>query len=386
MYDIIEGLNFSFDFDQYMTPIWSGDTVYNETVNFLTLEDKAPLLYPISEIISVKSFDLKTTYKQGVDYDIDDGKIVLLEGTSIPYMTREYYYFSDTSNTVLTMDGDVERSTAFGATATYQVVVTYKHTKEWNGHKVECKKEQFESFIGKLERGEDVTVLFFGDSITFGAAASVISFGEPKMPPWNELIVLYLAQKYEYTVHYHPLSVTGARQIVEKNIVLGDKGTIHVLNSGVPGWTGEGAVSAFNTHVKELRDQYGCDLLVLGFGMNDGGYTVEKERNVFTQLLDKVFEMDPELPVLQVATMVPNIDSTNWYKNQHLFEDVYIDVCEDFAEQGKSCAVATMTSLSLSICDSKRFRDFSDNICHPTDFVMRAYAQSAIQTLIGYDE
>ena len=52
-----------FDLETYMKPIWLGDTIYNETVVFVGQNDLGKLLYPVEEIISVTSYDLKTVYE-----------------------------------------------------------------------------------------------------------------------------------------------------------------------------------------------------------------------------------------------------------------------------------------------------------------------------------
>ena len=81
-----------YDLNSYMTPIWEGNTVYNESVMFVGKDDKAPLLYTPSEIISVRSADLLTEYREGIDYALEDGKLVLCEGSSIPVMAESEYY------------------------------------------------------------------------------------------------------------------------------------------------------------------------------------------------------------------------------------------------------------------------------------------------------
>ena len=84
-------LNFrSYDLETYTLPIWQGDTVYNETVMFVG-ETEAPLLYHPDRVIAVLSSDLKTQYKEGVDYIIRDGKICLTAQTSIPVFSLKEY-------------------------------------------------------------------------------------------------------------------------------------------------------------------------------------------------------------------------------------------------------------------------------------------------------
>ena len=66
--DIVQKFD-EYNLDVYMKPIWDGDVIYNETVMFVDKDSLAPLLYPAVEIISVRSYDLKTEYVRGVDYE-----------------------------------------------------------------------------------------------------------------------------------------------------------------------------------------------------------------------------------------------------------------------------------------------------------------------------
>ncbi|MBR5880276.1 MAG: hypothetical protein IKZ16_01200, partial [Clostridia bacterium] len=106
------------------------------------------------------------------------------------------------------------------------------------------------------------------------------------------------------------------------------------------------------------------------------------------KITDAFYEIAPNAEVLLVATMIPNPEATNgWYGNQHKFEDTFVSIAESYAKDGKSCAVAKMTSMSQRILANKRFRDHTgNNINHPNDFLGRLYAQVVFQTVIGYDK
>ena len=42
------------------------------------------LLFRIDEVLSVTSYDGSRVYEEGIDYAVDDGKSIALEGGSIP--------------------------------------------------------------------------------------------------------------------------------------------------------------------------------------------------------------------------------------------------------------------------------------------------------------
>ena len=86
--------------EKWLYPIWKGDTVYAETAFILknALGEIRPkrLAYPIQKIISVRSFDLKTVYEEGKDYEINEyGELQVLPGGKIPYLNWNEYRFSE---------------------------------------------------------------------------------------------------------------------------------------------------------------------------------------------------------------------------------------------------------------------------------------------------
>ena len=88
---------YSFNFDEYLKPVWSGNTVYNESIAFIPNPDTgeveaAPLLYKPAKIISVKSFDLKREYTEGKDFRVSDEGICLLRGGDMKAWDYDDYY------------------------------------------------------------------------------------------------------------------------------------------------------------------------------------------------------------------------------------------------------------------------------------------------------
>lgn len=56
----------SYNLDTWITPYWDGYITYHESVMFIG-DEGAPLLYKPEDIFSVRSWDLKTEYVEGVD-------------------------------------------------------------------------------------------------------------------------------------------------------------------------------------------------------------------------------------------------------------------------------------------------------------------------------
>jgi len=63
-----------FVLDKYVSPVWQGTVSYAEAAFVMENEagEIAPLhlLYPIKNIVSVRSADLKTKYTEGVDFEV----------------------------------------------------------------------------------------------------------------------------------------------------------------------------------------------------------------------------------------------------------------------------------------------------------------------------
>jgi hypothetical protein len=76
------------DLDAYLKPFWRPGPVTNETVLLYT-EKGAPatgrLLYQPDHILSVRSFDGKTTYREGKDYTWNGRTLTRLEGSAMPW-------------------------------------------------------------------------------------------------------------------------------------------------------------------------------------------------------------------------------------------------------------------------------------------------------------
>ncbi len=398
------GIYDKYDLDSYMSPIWSGKVVHNETVMFVGIDDKASLLYDADRILSVKSYDLSIEYVQGIDYDYVDGKLVLLEGTRIPYVPLETYYsvLDPEFPYLSTMYNGKVTQTMWGdgtAMTKWQVAVTYKHSDTWEGKEIESYEDRFADFIKKLENGEDVTVFFYGDSITTGATSS--QSRPPYAPSYPRMFVQYVAKQYGYTVKYidtySNTNLTNGKPAgggAHPDSVFGTNGTITYINTAVGGWSTQNGLDNIREYVLNYIDAYGCDLFVLAFGMNNGSSTADTVVNLMKQILRGVTKYDDDANIVLVSTMIPNPEavrnSADKYfcnGNQATFEEKMYPLADALNKSNKGgCAVAPMTSVSQYIHSQKRYRDTTgNNVNHPSDFLARAYAQVIYQTVFGYE-
>ena len=376
--------------DPLMKDIFSGGTVLNETVMFLDYGQEKTLLFNADEIISVKSYDNAVTYREGIDYSLVDGRIKILDGSAIPCITSEGYYDGlpgGRKDMIKTIHDGKEVSIYWGEAhymADWQVNVSYTHSDKWDGFVQPSCRDQFEGLLKKLKKGEDVTILFNGDSITHGCSSSMVYGYEPYQPSFAMLVAESLASAYGYRLVFTDVShIRNTPMIPCESIDYGNRGTLRYINTAVGGWHSIDGVNHFDEYTGNLVKEYGCDLFVIGYGMNDRTLAPEDVAANIRNVCDNVLAISPEASLLLIATMLPNPTASNgWYGLQHLQEPELLKLSEEYRRDGHRCAVAQMTSVSRDVLKRKDFMDWSgNNINHPNDFFARIYAQTILRAI-----
>ena len=393
--EVTEGFTIDLSFlSEDMKYLFSGNTVRNETLFFIDKGEEKSLLYPATKIISVTSYDGKVVYTEGVDYVLtDDGKLKICEDSSIPCITSEVYYNHHDATLQVLHNGE-NKCVYWGEGDTmtrWQVCVSYEHNSTWSGFSQDCNTEQFQKLIGKLKAGEDVTFIFYGDSITCGANSSWYVGTEPNLGSYPMLFTEAIADLFGYTVNYVDVShLDGSIKKTPENYVGGTRGTINYINTAVGGWTAKDGVTYFKTFIKPYIEEYGCDLLVVAFAGNDAcaNHTPQMVANNYRKIITEAYRICPELHFMMVSSMINTPLSTNgWYTPSMLEHEA------EFLKAARRCNLADnipgsiigMTSMSVSLLDYKDFVDYTgNNINHPNDFLHRVYAQFLFQSFIGY--
>ena len=374
------------DLKDVMQNIFTGTQSLKETVMFIDKGDVKSLLFPIKDIVSVTSYDGKTVYEEGKDYVIEDGKLKVTENSAIKCITSAKYY--NHAGSIIQMNG---KPMFWGESQVkaWQVSVTYNHDAAWEGFMQESQLEIYQNFVKKLIAGEDVTVFFYGDSITWGACSTYQEGVEPRQGAYSMLFTEALADLFGYTVKYVNTGLVASmpcHPVPTADYVAGERGTITYVNTAIGGWTSNDGVTNFDKFVGEQVEKYGCDLFVLGYGMNDGVFSATTTKANAKKIIDKLLELKPETSVMLVSTMTPHTGS-NWdhaaIKQQ---EKQLLSLAKTYRKDDKAVAVACVHSVSVAIQEHKTFNDYSgNNINHPNDWFYRVYAQTLLQTLIGYE-
>ena len=344
----------------FLASLFDGDKVYDET--FLPLEgEEISLLYPIKSVISVTDFGLEKEYKENIDYIVKDGKLIIPKGSNIPTLKLDDYYVKAPAEVPIIFDPsrspykfNETRYLIFGEGSYMidkQIAISYIHDGNWNLFRQTSQKEKLLSFFKKLENKEPVTMVFYGDSITVGCNASGTEYGGNKSPyleSWPVMVHKYLEEKYQNTINY--------------------------VNTAVGGMTSDWGRDNYNERV----NQYKPDILVLAFGMNDGGFPVEKHMENIKEIIQGVKKTNPDVLIVLVATTVPNYES-NWFT-----DGTHTKFIEEYKKLDlTNIAICDMTSMHLDLLKRKKFKDMTgNNINHPNDFLIRVYAQSVL-TVMG---
>lgn len=335
--------------DKLLIPFWEGKEVFGETVMLLKENGEiasAPLFYTPEKILSVTSTDYEIEYKEGIDWILSDGKIFMVEGSEIPYMERqELHFYEKTHDDCFDAnDGGYILYKTKGYFHKRQLSVTYTHNDEFEFNLIKAEGKVLRRTKELLNKGGNIRICFYGDSITQGCDGSGALGFAPFMPGWPELLKYKLEKDYGCSIEIINTAVGGKRS----------------------DWGAECA--------GERLADYKPDLAVVAFGMNDGTEKVLKEnfRKNIEKIKEKVLAQNKDTEFIFVATTLPNPESVfDGYQRDYYNE---LLTCA-----GENDAVLNMTDIHSRLLERKRFIDMTgNNINHPNDFLIRIYAHAMI--------
>lgn len=367
-----------FNLKKFMHPIWDGEISYAEAAFVRESEKRTvepiELLYPIEELVSVRSADLKTEYVNGKDYYVDgEGRLCIIEDGDIPILKYEDYFFKLSNsehqqNNLATKFpaadnygwGYIRAEIGSGkpGMSEWTLAVTYKHSAELIVNEPTDKSGAYEKLIDKLMAGEDITLVSTGDSITDGWSASgKSSVGiPPYCPPYNTLVDNFMRVTYGAKVIHHNVGVSGSN-----------------TNGGV-----------------EKLDEI-CskdpDLVIIAFGMNDG-CSMEPVTYIanINKMVSTIEERCPEACIVVVGTCLPNPEVA-WSPGGVSILKYHIEYADHLKEAEASwtnARFADVTTVNLEMLERKVYQDLSgSNSNHPNDYMHRVYAQVILRTMFG---
>lgn len=346
-------------FDPRVPAIFTGNVMTNETVLFMGTGDAAPLMYAPEEILSVKSFDLQTEYREGVDWTFDRAtrRLRPTANTRMPFFTEAEWYPS-TGRFACNLPGKAYVYWAEDSSISlHQVCVTYRHADEWTGPVPRDESAAFAPFLTALaEAAGGMTAVYYGDSITAGGNASGILGFAPYLPSWPEQVNNGLR------------AATGNEKL-------------RYVNTAVGGMNTQWGVDNVQARVID----YHPDFVLIAFGMNDtlaaSDYAAKTER-----MVNAIHAALPNTSVLLVPPMVPNPEATTFAGRRTLYagyEAALIALVENCHRNGFArIGCANVTTMYVSVLDRKRFRDMTGNdINHCNDFSSRIYRDTILAAM-----
>jgi len=338
---------------EYLTPFWSADTMYNESVLMVSPDSVTPaeasLLFPPLAIISVKDASLEASYAENIDWVYTNGKLKLLPGSKAAFMTNNQLYPTTQGPTMAKVGGGYVLFHEGHYFHDKQLAVTYTHQKNiWKGPVPQYADTNLPNTTMKLNQGKPLKIVFYGNSITVGGNASGVNGAAPYMPNYAALVVNKLRSIY-------------ASAITMKNSAVGGK---------------DAAWGLANAH--SLVTLENPDLVVLSFGMNDGSGKVSPAlfKSRTQSIINDVRATNPQTEFILIATTLANPET--FFAGQQVN---YQYVLQELV--GVGIELVNMTGVHQELLKYKLFRDMTgNNINHSNDFLHRWYAQQICGLLI----
>lgn len=370
-----------YDEQTYCLPFWEGDSVYHDGVLFYRGRRRARMLYPIDEIISVRSFDLKTEYEQGKDYEVIDGELVLTDDTTIPVWDIEPFVETPTRHVFPVKDSPLFLTETCGVKMRQMTVcVSYKHSKTfpdgYSGNGVESLRGSLPEIFKKLDNGGTLNIMLYGDSTytswgcsggysedRFFDATDTGSFYAcgvsvpPYSPPWFDMFHSVLQKMYP-------------------------KATINIDNISMGGKDSKWAAEHISARLKLSKNR--PDIVFIGYGVNDscGGMSAEDYKKNTTDIVNIL--RNDENGNSDVACVLVSPHTCNNYAECYPEERffAYEKMLEEIAGEQENAAVIKLMSLSYDMAKCKLPLDrLENNINHCMDMGGRMFAQAFIESM-----
>ena len=363
-------------FSNWLMPIWTGGTVWEEPVCFFEdgqgVIQGGSLVYAPNEVVKVMNHDATIIFEENRDYEVTKAGIRLMEGSRIPLLKRESYigqFTGDTDVEWLCLPGKKQYVRIFSEITQYQVLVTYETAEgTWRGPVPSRQGGKLVNTYRKLERGEPLHIVFYGDSITAGWEASGAD---------EKAVDMYSLEPMEIKFSRYPHMPVWAELVTEKIRRTYPQAVITKDNLSAGGSTAQWGLE----HVNELFDRVATpDLVLVGFGMNCMWDPPEVFINYISGICGELRKRNSNCEFVLYPAMVANPEMSA-YQNDNMCS--YEKALENYASNQSGMVAAPIHSMFRKMVEQgKQYYEISGNaVNHPNDFSIRLYAQIIWETL-----
>ena len=327
--------------------VWETKVVHNESC--VMIEDSngvrsARLLYAPTRIIAVKNFTLTKDYDPS-EYYVEGDRIYMTSTSTMPYLTQANIACETIPEVIGGSYDDGKGGKILfteGVGIVYhQIMVTYEHEDTWKGTIPEKQGTRLPNLRFKLENKQPIKFVCNGDSIFTGANSSGKLGIEPFVPGFPEGFTSELNRVY-------------GSEVTLINTAKGGE---------LSNWGKMNVVANVN--------QYNPDLVLIGFGMNDGSWNVSSYDycDNIDYMIRSIKHNCPNAEIIVAATIIANPASA-----QNKGQADYLDPLREVVNTYEGVALLDMTTFSKDLLNIKTSFDlYANNINHPCDFMCRQY-------------
>ena len=360
---------YNFGDKETVTPFYTGNVIYNESVLLIKGDDgKAvgKLQFKPVRILSVRDYTLKNEYDSSL-FNVSGRTLTVNDPDRVTYLTENnlqglempegFYLKSSIENTLtdcMLMAGAVYSESPFYYGK--QIYVSYVYdTKDLNTSLYATYKTSvLPKTQAKLAFGDSLKICATGDSVMEGCSSSGRFNREPYMDNFMTLTVQELKRAYS-----------------NDNITLSNQ----AVGGKTSGWGAEDAQTS------KLANEH-PDLLYIHFGINDlgGNNSAESYYTNIKKIIDDVQGVNPECEVVLIKAFNANPD----IYDQAGFEKYWAKL-DQLASENANVYTLDMFSQSLALIQAKDYYSVTGNgINHVNDFSARLYAMNMIAQLVRY--
>lgn len=332
------------------SPIWSSSPVSDDPLFFIQADNEAVatarLLFTPQHVPVLTKATGEITYEAGRDFAWEPGTrvITLTPESRIPFRPQADLFLPPDSPNSIAASLDGSTHLLFGEGRFFhdqQALAAYQPAEPWTGPIPASDAAGLARTHARFQARLPVKIVLLGDSISTGANASGVTGAPPFRPPYHDILVHGLRQKFGSSVTLRNLSVGGMDST----------------------WGIEQMPAAVNE---------APDLFIIAFGMNDASGRrpcAEFLANI-TKMATAMRDAHPACDVIAVASMTAN---SAWSWAAPDLYPAYRDGLRSLRAPG--FAVADVTAPWTWIAARKNYQDLTGNgVNHPNDFGHRLYA------------